>query len=163
MCGKREVSIRDKKQEKQLWQLTFSSQARDSAGGTGRRHSDELHHFCLVHSSRHAVNQQAPELCVCSPQNSRGLPQNFCLLFVVSIALQLFLPAVSTLSHPMPLSQCNSSEGKESACNAGDLSSITDLGEDPLKKGMATRSSILAWRIPWAEEPGGLQSMGWQS
>ena len=27
---------------------------------------------------------------------------------------------------------------------------------------MATRSSILAWRIPWAEEPGGLQSMGWQ-
>ena len=32
--------------------------------------------------------------------------------------------------------------------------------EDPLEKGMATRSSILAWRIPWTEEPGGLQSMG---
>ena len=32
--------------------------------------------------------------------------------------------------------------------------------EDPLKKGMATHSSILAWRIPWAEEPGRLQSMG---
>ena len=32
--------------------------------------------------------------------------------------------------------------------------------EDPLKKGMATHSSILAWRIPWTEEPGGLQSMG---
>ena len=31
--------------------------------------------------------------------------------------------------------------------------------EDPLKKGMATHSSILAWRIPWTEEPGGLQSM----
>ena len=31
--------------------------------------------------------------------------------------------------------------------------------EDPLKKGMATYSSILAWRIPWTEEPGGLQSM----
>ena len=30
----------------------------------------------------------------------------------------------------------------------------------PLEKGMATRSSILAWRIPWAEEPGALQSMG---
>ena len=29
-------------------------------------------------------------------------------------------------------------------------------GEDPLESGMATRSSILAWRIPWAEEPGGL-------
>ena len=33
-------------------------------------------------------------------------------------------------------------------------------GEDPLEKGMATHSSILAWRIPWTEEPGGLQSMG---
>ena len=32
--------------------------------------------------------------------------------------------------------------------------------EDPLEEGMATHSSILAWRIPWTEEPGGLQSMG---
>ena len=32
--------------------------------------------------------------------------------------------------------------------------------EDPLEKEMATHSSILAWEIPWAEEPGGLQSMG---
>ena len=32
--------------------------------------------------------------------------------------------------------------------------------EDPLEKGMASHSSILAWRIPWTEEPGGLQSMG---
>ena len=32
--------------------------------------------------------------------------------------------------------------------------------EDPLEKGMATHCSILAWRIPWTEEPGGLQSMG---
>ena len=34
--------------------------------------------------------------------------------------------------------------------------------EDPLEKGMATRSSILSWRIPWTEEPGRLQSMGSQ-
>ena len=34
--------------------------------------------------------------------------------------------------------------------------------EDLLEKGMATHSSILAWRIPWTEEPGGLQSMGSQ-
>ena len=34
--------------------------------------------------------------------------------------------------------------------------------EDPLEKGMATHSSILAWRIPWTEEPGGLQFMGLQ-
>ena len=37
---------------------------------------------------------------------------------------------------------------------------IRSLGQDnPLEKGMATHSSILAWRISWAEEPGGLQSM----
>ena len=35
-------------------------------------------------------------------------------------------------------------------------------GKDPLEKGMATHSSILAWRIPWTEEPGRLQSMGSQ-
>ena len=41
---------------------------------------------------------------------------------------------------------------------------IQSLGqEDPLEKGMATHSSIFAWRIPWTEEPGGLQSMGFQS
>ena len=37
---------------------------------------------------------------------------------------------------------------------------VRSLGqEDPLEKEMATHSSILAWRIPWTEEPGGLQSM----
>ena len=40
---------------------------------------------------------------------------------------------------------------------------VRSLGRaDPLEKGMATHSSILAWRIPWTEEPGGLQSMGLQ-
>ena len=40
---------------------------------------------------------------------------------------------------------------------------VRSLGqEDPLEKGMATHSSILAWRIPWIEEPGGVQSMGSQ-
>ena len=34
--------------------------------------------------------------------------------------------------------------------------------EDPLEKGMAVHSSIVAWRIPWTEEPGGLQSLGSQ-
>ena len=92
-----------------------------------------------------------------------------------------------------------SSAGKESACNAGDPSSIPEserspgegigyplqyswdslvaqtvnnlptvqetlvqslVWEDPLKEGMAAHSSILAWRIPWTEEPGGLQSKG---
>ena len=40
---------------------------------------------------------------------------------------------------------------------------VRSLGqEDPLEKGMATHSSVLAWRIPWIEEPGGMQSMGSQ-
>ena len=80
------------------------------------------------------------------------------------------------------------SDGKESACNAGDTvdvglipglaslvaqrlkrlpamreTRVQSLGqEDPLEKEMATHSSILAWRIPWMEEPGRLQSMGSQ-
>ena len=41
---------------------------------------------------------------------------------------------------------------------------VQSLGqEDPLEKGMATHSRILAWRIPWTEEPGGLQFMGSQN
>ena len=40
---------------------------------------------------------------------------------------------------------------------------VGSLGrEDPLEKGMVTHSSTLTWRIPWTEEPGGLQSMGSQ-
>ena len=40
---------------------------------------------------------------------------------------------------------------------------VQSLGrEDPLEKGMAAHSSILAWRMPWTEEPGGLQSIGSQ-
>ena len=49
---------------------------------------------------------------------------------------------------------------KESACHAGDLGSIP--GSDPLEKETATHSRILAWRLPWTEEPGGLQFMGLQ-
>ena len=59
------------------------------------------------------------------------------------------------------------SDSKESAYNAGDLGLIPGSGrsldrEDPLEKGMGTHSNIRAWRIPWTEEPGRLQSMGSQ-
>ena len=54
------------------------------------------------------------------------------------------------------------SAGKESACNAGP--GFDPWGwEDPLEKGMATHSSILAWKIPQTEDLGGLSSMGSQS
>ena len=53
---------------------------------------------------------------------------------------------------------------KNLPANAGDVrdTSLIPGWEDPLEKGMATHSSILAWRIPWTEEPGRLQSMGSQ-
>ena len=54
------------------------------------------------------------------------------------------------------------SDSKESACNAGDSGSIPGSGRFP-GVGMATHSSILAWRSPWTEEPGGLQSTESQS
>ena len=55
---------------------------------------------------------------------------------------------------------------KKPPANEGDVRDVGFLGQDdPLAEGMATHSSILAWRIPWTEEPGGLQSMkfaqGW--
>ena len=54
------------------------------------------------------------------------------------------------------------SAGKESSCNAGDTGMhVLSLGwEDPLEYELATHSSTLAWNIPWAVEPGGIQSMG---
>ena len=54
------------------------------------------------------------------------------------------------------------SDGKEFACSVGDLS-LTPGWEDPLEKGVATHCGILAWSIPWTEEPGGSQSMGLQT
>ena len=61
------------------------------------------------------------------------------------------------------------SDGKEPACNTGNLGSIpgsgTSLSSIPLslEEGMATHSNILDWRIPWTEEPGRLQFMVLQS
>ena len=69
-------------------------------------------------------------------------------------------PAGEGMGYPLQYSwtSLGGSDGKESTCNEGDLG-----WEDPLEKGMATHSNILAWRIPWTEEPGSLWSMGLQS
>ena len=53
------------------------------------------------------------------------------------------------------------SDSKESACSAGDMGSIPGLGRFP-REGTSSPLCILAWRIPWTEEPGGLESMGLQ-
>ena len=71
----------------------------------------------------------------------------FCFYFIIIIFAMRYVD----LGFP------SSSDSKESACNAGDLGSIPG---DPLEKGMATHFSILAWRIPWMEEPGGLPVHG---
>ena len=57
-----------------------------------------------------------------------------------------------------PGASSGGSDGNEPICKAGDLGSVPGSGRS--QKGMATHSGIFAWRIPWTEEPGGLQSMG---
>ena len=54
---------------------------------------------------------------------------------------------------------------KNPPANAGDVRDVGSIPgwEDPLEEGIATHSSILAWRIPWTEEPGRLQSLELQS
>ena len=53
---------------------------------------------------------------------------------------------------------------KSPPANAGDVrdGGLIPGSEEPLEEGMAVHSSILVWRIPWTEEPGGLQSIGLQ-
>ena len=72
---------------------------------------------------------------------------------------------LSTALHPPPSTWYgwgfpHRSVGKESACNAGDLGSVPGWGRFPGEGNGYPFSSILAWRIPWTEEPGRLQSMG---
>ena len=68
------------------------------------------------------------------------------------------------LSFEPPVVFYGASQVKNPPANAGDVEMwVQSLGrEDPLEEGMAAHPSILAWRTPWTEEPGGLQSMGSQ-
>ena len=62
---------------------------------------------------------------------------------------------ISDLEEPVSWASLVAQMIKKSACDAGDLGLIPGLGRSP-GEGMATLSGILAWRIPWTEEPGGL-------
>ena len=65
----------------------------------------------------------------------------------------------STAQHEGYYQGPGGTNGKEFPCTVGDLGSIPGLGRSP-GEGNGNYSSILAWRIPWTREPGGLQSMG---
>ena len=54
------------------------------------------------------------------------------------------------------------SDHKQSTCDAGDMGSTPGLGRFPGEENGNPLLHILAWKIPWTEEPGGLQSMGYQ-
>ena len=107
---------------------------------------------CSGQESESEVAQSCPTLC--DPVD-RSLPGSSVLLgFDVNVVGKL------NISVGFP----GGSDNKESACSAGDPGSFPGSGRSlGNPKGMATHSSILAWRIPWREEPGGLQSMGSQS
>ena len=85
-------------------------------------------------------------------KNDNTCGQSYIIFFNPVIILQLF---IEEKGFP------GGTSGKEPACHCRRHRRHRLLGwEDPLEKGMATHSSILAWRIPLTEQPGGLQPMG---
>ena len=95
----------------------------------------------------------------CTESARNFLTEEFCLTFPDTITvLVIILYLLHLLGNDFP----GGSDSKISACNTGDPGSIPG-SERYLGKGMATHSSILAWRIPWTEEPNGLLSMGSQT
>ena len=96
-----------------------------------------------------------PDNQVHLPGFDKGVCVCVCVCYVLCVCV--------CYSPTMPLCKGfpGSSDGKESTCNAGDLGSIPGSRRS-LGEGIATHSSILAWKIPWTEELGGLQSMGLQ-
>ena len=80
----------------------------------------------------------------------------------LSCCLKITLLSSAVFLFAFPYSSQVALVVKNLPAKAGDIKRprVRSLGgEDPLEEGMATHSSILAWRIPWTEEPGGLQSI----
>ena len=109
--------------------------------------------------------------------NSAAMNTGMHVSFGITVFLLVYDPGVGLLSHMVVLGFPGGTNGKEPACqfrpqgrkesdmtewlNWTEETQVWSLSwEDPLEEGMATHSSILAWRIPWAEELGRLQSMG---
>ena len=91
-----------------------------------------------------------PLLYFFHPTQNRAWPLVFSrlnMLVFVELERGFFFKTIQSKSYSFP----DGSDGKESACNVGGLGSVRDW-EDTLEEGMATHSSIFAWRIPWTEE-----------
>ena len=87
---------------------------------------------------------------------------SFSTSFNVTLRLQIQVRDIFYFNILLLIIEWDGTNGNELTCHAGhirDVVLIPRLG-DPLEEGKATHSSILAWRIPWTEEPGGLQSIG---
>ena len=117
---------------------------------------------CLQHHLR-LLSPLTDETCVSRTAmrtkyfaNIRNSTQDICILAIFEYARAYFLGDMAS-----PLGFLVAQKVKN--LRAMQEIWVRSLGwEDPLEKGMATRSSILAWRIPWSEEPDRLQSMGLQ-
>ena len=95
-----------------------------------------------------------------SPAHCLAVNRSFSSLFFHPPPTHPFVLIMTTVSEASPMTT-----GKESACNAGDTGdtgSVPEWGRSP-GEGNGNHSSILAWKIPWREEPGGLWSNGLQS
>ena len=106
---------------------------------------------CLVSAEEHQLLVQAGrDHRLFSLLHSQHATLMLALSFLCPLSLFLLHLVLYTSKGGFPCGL----HSKESTCNAGDPGSI--LGwEDPLEKGMAIHSSILAWRVPWTEESGG--------
>ena len=128
--------------------------------------------------NRHLIlNMSEKELCFSTCRNTHKLPPNSPITENDTIDRTSALPLILTsrlgffsFSHPLrslnrihwqvllPLLQM-ASLAAQTAKTLPSMQALSLGREDALEKGMATHSSILAWEIPWAEEPGGLQSV----
>ena len=115
-----------------------------------------------------SVTQSCPTLC-----DPHGLPAHQAALsFTISWSLLRLMSTESVMSSLLPYEVIYATEGlprwhsgKESTCQCRRQEMwVGSLGwEDPPEEGLTTHCNILAWRIPWTEEPGGLQSIVLQS
>ena len=132
-----------------------SQQFRSKSGGVGRLWLPDWDGLgpSLVHKLDFAVGGRLSNSLLCTERQKRRWMWRDIILYIHTSVYHHYI-------HTDRLPR--GSDGKGSACNVGDPGSIPVCWRT-LEKGISTHSSFPAWRIPWAEEPGGLQSIGLQT